>query len=267
MSVIYNNQPIGIFDSGVGGLSIAKSVTSLLPNESIIYLADTLHAPYGNLNAEQIKGRVNTIAQWFVNQNAKALVIACNTATVNAIDQLRTLINIPIIGVEPAIKPAVELSSTHKIAIMVTQATANNIRFTNLVNSHKNGADVYIQACPGLVEVVETDQIRSERCHTLLQQYLAPLINSQVDTLVLGCTHYPFLSEKIRSILGTKITLVETSAPVAKQLKRQLDFHGLNAQVSHLPQAIFYSTKANNQQETIFSHLWEKNISLENVTI
>lgn len=267
MSAFCNNHSIGIFDSGVGGLSIAKSVSELLPTESFIYLADSLNAPYGNLSPEQIKDRVNTITQWFISQNVKALVIACNTATVNAIDQLRKLVDIPIIGVEPAIKPAVEQSRTHKIAIMVTQATANNERFIKLVDTNKQNAEVFIQACPGLVEIVETDNIESVRCQELLRQYLAPLIDTDIDTLVLGCTHYPFLSDKIRLILGDQINLVETSNPVAKQLERQLILHGLIANNNHIAQSLFFSTQANEQQEKIFLHLWKNKIELKHIAI
>ncbi|GAA5131399.1 glutamate racemase [Thalassotalea piscium] len=267
MSAIYNNHPIGIFDSGVGGLSIAKSISALVPNESFIYLADSLNAPYGNLTSQQIKERVNKIAQWFIKQNAKAIVIACNTATVNAIDQLRTLVNIPIIGVEPGIKPAVEKSATHKIAIMVTQATATNERFINLVNSHKQNTDVIIQACPGLVEVVESDNIDSEHCTNLLKLYLTPLVNANIDTLVLGCTHYPFLSDQIQCVIGDTVTLVETATPVAKQLQRQLAMYQLSAHPDNVAQLLFYSTKISEQQEIIFSQLWEKKITLKKLAI
>lgn len=267
LSTTYNNQPIGVFDSGVGGLSIAKSVAELLPNESFIYLADSLNAPYGDLTSEQIIKRVNKIAQWFIAKNVKVLMIACNTATVNAIDQLRTHINIPVIGVEPAIKPAVIQSKTKNIALMVTQATATNNRFIRLVNKHKQSANVHIQPCPGLVEIIEKGQIEGVSCHALLQQYLAPLIHSTIDTLVLGCTHYPFLSDKIKVLLGDNIALIETSTPVAKQLQKQLISHRLIASPQSTSQHLFFSTQANEQQNKIFSHLWKKSIIVEKETI
>ena len=270
MLTTQNYQPIGIFDSGVGGLSIAKAVQKRLPNESFIYLADSLYAPYGNLTPEQITDRVNKIAQWFIKKNVKALVIACNTATVNTIDQLRTFIDMPIIGVEPAIKPAVAQSRTKKIAIMVTQATANNERFINLVNKHKHNTEVYIQACPGLVEIIEADDIESYTCHSLLRQYLAPIMpsnTSNIDTLVLGCTHYPFLHEKICSIIGDKITLMETSVPVVKQLEKQLLLQGINADVEQKSDLLFFSTQDNKQQEKVFSYLLGKNVTVKNITI
>ncbi|WP_229817114.1 glutamate racemase [Thalassotalea profundi] len=268
-----NNQPIGIFDSGVGGLSITRAIHQLLPNESFIYLADSLYAPYGNLTPKQITERVNKIAQWFINKNVKALVIACNTATVNAIEQLRLNIKIPIIGVEPAIKPAVAQSKSNNVAIMVTQATANNDRFINLVNRYKQGAEVYIQACPGLVEIVENDNIDSKHCQDLLRQYLTPMLNpahqtkTTIDTVVLGCTHYPFLREKIISLLGDNVTLIETSMPVAKQLERQLLMRQLNAVKGHIATFKFYSSSATKQQEKVFSLLWRKSITLRNITI
>ncbi|MFT5636224.1 MAG: glutamate racemase, partial [Cognaticolwellia sp.] len=181
-----NAEPIGIFDSGVGGLSIAQCINEQLPNENLLYVADTLHAPYGEKSAEFIQQRVNEIAQWFVKRKAKAIVVACNTATVNAIDQLRENISIPVIGVEPAIKPAENLSKNKKIAILVTKATAENQRFLALVTQYSNNSEVIVQPCPGLVELIEQDMKNSPECKLMLTTYLMPLLEKGVDTIVLG---------------------------------------------------------------------------------
>ncbi|MGJ8693413.1 MAG: glutamate racemase [Thalassotalea sp.] len=214
--------PIGVFDSGIGGLTIVENIKSLLPNEPLIYLADNKFAPYGDKSPELIIARVNQIAGYFIAQNVKAIVIACNTATVIAIDQLRAKINIPVIGVEPAIKPAALSSIKQKVAILATQATANNQRFQLLVKKHSRHADVYIQACPGLVNAIESGQLDSEYTLNLLRSYILPLKEKGIDKLVLGCTHYPMLAKQIKVIAGDNIELIDTGLPVAKQLKNVL---------------------------------------------
>jgi glutamate racemase len=258
-----NNDPIGIFDSGVGGLSIAKRITEHLPNEKIIYFADSAYAPYGDISNKQIIQRVNIIADELINKKCKAIVIACNTATVNAIDQLRERLSIPIIGVEPAIKPAATKSISKKIGILVTQATANNARFIALVNQYKNGAEVFIQPCLGLVELIEKGQQASEKFNYLLSQYLSPLIAKNVDTLVLGCTHYPFMSDAIKAIMPNEVTLIETATPVSKQLKRQLAKYQLLASNSPDISHQFFSSSITPRQNEIFSQLWQSPIKTE----
>ena len=229
-----NNNPIGIFDSGVGGLSIAKYIKQHLPNEKLIYVADTQHAPYGEKSTDFIIERVNVIAHQMLTKNIKALVIACNTATVNAIDQLRASISLPIIGVEPAIKPAAIYSKSKSVGILVTQATATNKRFLTLVEKFSNGAEVTIQPCPGLVELIEQGQIESQQCIELLNHYLNSLMNKGIDTIVLGCTHYPFLQEKIKTFCGNKIKIMDTAAPVTNELQRQLQKHQLCSTTAQL---------------------------------
>jgi len=263
MSLEGDCRPIGIFDSGVGGLSIAKAVAEQLPNENLIYVADTLYSPYGEKSIEFIQSRVNEISNILLSKSVKALVIACNTATVNAIDQLRERISIPIIGVEPAIKPAAQQSITKNIGILVTQATAENNRFKNLIEQHRNDVQVHIQACPGLVELIEANKIQSHECYTLLTKFLETLLTKNVDTLVLGCTHYPFLAEKIRQVVGNSMQLVETAIPVTLQLKRKLtEQNTLNTSISS-KQCIFFSSKVNTQQQQLFNDFWQSPLILQ----
>lgn len=259
-----NQQPIGIFDSGVGGLSIAKEISRQLPHEHLLYVADSLHAPYGNKSVLCIEQRVNTIARQLITQNIKALVIACNTATVNAIEQLRQQISIPVIGVEPAIKPAANYSRQKKVGILVTQSTANNPRFLALVERFSSGVTVFIQPCPGLVELIEQGQHLSEQCHLLLASYLAPLQAQQVDTLVLGCTHYPFVKTVIETIVGDQMHIMETAKPVTAELTRQLHRHNIAASDRQNGQSRFFSTQYSIEQQQLFSSLWQSNILLEN---
>lgn len=260
---IQNNQPIGIFDSGVGGLSVTKCITSHLPNEKIIYVADSLYAPYGDNSIDLITKRVNTIADWFISQHCKAIVVACNTATVNAIDQLRDRLSIPIIGVEPAIKPAAQHSKTKSIGVLVTQATAINQRFLNLINTYKNGANVVIQPCLGLVELIESGQMGSPKLRQLLTEYLTVVKDHNIDTLVLGCTHYPFINDVITDIVGDKITIMETALPVTKQLEQQLIDHNIRSTSTDNAQILFYSSLVNNQQQRVFNTLWNGNVTLK----
>lgn len=219
--------PIAIFDSGIGGLTIANRIEKYLPNEQLIYVADHKFAPYGEKSVVFIQQRVNEIANYFVSKKVKAIVIACNTATVNAIDQLRTRINIPIIGVEPAIKPAAKQSINKKVGILVTLATSKNERFLSLVSQHKNGAKVFIQPCAGLVEAIERNELEADSTRQLLTSYLLPLKEKHIDTLVLGCTHYPMLEKQIKAIIGKEITLIDTALAVSKQLKNQLEKYQL----------------------------------------
>ncbi|TYK65210.1 glutamate racemase [Colwellia echini] len=256
-----------MFDSGVGGLSIAKCISEQLPHENIIYIADSLYAPYGEKSVDFIVERVNIIAQQLINKGVKAIVIACNTATVNAIEQLRSQVNIPIIGVEPAIKPAALQSITKKIAVLATQATSENQRFKDLIALHHNGAQVIIQPCPGLVEFIEQGQQNSAACISLLQQYLEPLITLDIDTLVLGCTHYPFVQHQIRNIVGNNITIIETTVPVTQQLIKKLNENNLNADPCQQGEHYFFSTLEKQQQNILFSQLWQNEIQVSPLSI
>lgn len=262
--IISNNQPIGILDSGVGGLSIAKAVTQQLPHENLIYVADTLHSPYGNKSVNFIQQRINDISQSLITRkHIKALVIACNTATVNGIDQLRQLIEIPIIGVEPAIKPAAQKSVSQNIGILVTQATAENERFNKLVKQHSHTAKVHIQPCPGLVEIIERRDVNSDNCQQLLNQYIQPLLAMEIDTLVLGCTHYPFLKDQINAITKNTIDIIDTATPVAAQLKRRLNALSILSKQTKPANHEFFSTANSPHQQQLFNDLWHAKVLLQ----
>ncbi|WP_223270274.1 glutamate racemase [Colwellia sp. C1TZA3] len=257
-----NTDPIGIFDSGIGGLSIAQCIEQQLPHENLLYVADTLYAPYGEKSAEFIQQRVNEIAQWFIAHNAKAIVVACNTATVNAIDQLRAKISIPVIGVEPAIKPATIFSKNKKIAILVTKATAENKRFLALVAQYSHNSDVIIQPCPGLVELIEQDKRNSPECKLMLLTYLQPLLEKGIDTIVLGCTHYPLIKSLINNICGDSVVIMETAQPVTEQLQRQLALYQLINSSNSSGTTTFYSSKYCLTQQALFSHIWQRPLHL-----
>jgi len=224
--------PIGIFDSGIGGLSVLKEIHQLLPNENLIYVGDSAYAPYGDRSVEHVKQRSQFIADFLLNLGVKAIVVACNTATAEAATQLRETLDVPIIGLEPAIKPATQLSKNGIIGVIATQRTINSERLLGLTERYANNKKVLAQACPGLVEQVEAYKINHVDTKKLLNQYIQPLLNQGIDTLILGCTHYPFLLPAIREITGNDIQVLETGKPVAEQLKRILIKYDLEAKVT-----------------------------------
>lgn len=221
-------SPIGVFDSGVGGISVLKHIHALLPNESLIYVADSLHAPYGNKTPEEIRARCFEITDFLISQNAKAIVVACNTATAAAISAMRekysvSNLNLPIIGMEPAVKPAAAATKNGVIGVLATVGTLKSAQFAGLLASYGQEVQVVTQSCPGLVECVEKGALNDAETLDLVKQYCAPLLVAGADTIVLGCTHYPFLQPLIQKVVGTQVVLIETGFAVATQLQHRLE--------------------------------------------
>ncbi len=220
---IHANQPIGVMDSGVGGLTVLKHIHALLPYEELLYFADSQHAPYGNKTAEDITARCFEIADFLIAKNIKALVVACNTATAAAIDALRSQYpNLPIIGMEPAVKPAAEATRNGIIGVLATVGTLKSAQFAALLESYGRNVEVITQGCIGLVECIEHGELNTEETHELIRQYCAPLLAHGADTIVLGCTHYPFVRSLIEQVVGADVVLIDTGAAVAKQLQKRL---------------------------------------------
>jgi glutamate racemase len=224
--------PVGIFDSGLGGLSVLRAVRTLLPAERLVYVADSRYAPYGERDDDFIADRTLAIGEWLVKQGAKALVVACNTATAQSIELVRGQLPIPLIGVEPGVKPAALQSRSRVAGVLATQVTLRSARFQALVERHAGDLRVLSQPGHGLVEAVERCDIDSPELLVLLRGYLQPMLDAGADTLVLGCTHYPFLDTAIRSIVGERLTLIDTSVAIARQLERVLAQHNLLAQAA-----------------------------------
>ena len=227
--------PVGIFDSGLGGLSVLRAVRTVLPGESLLYVADSRHAPYGERDHAYIVARTLAMGDWVVSQGAKALVVACNTATAESIAALRERLPIPVVGVEPGIKPAAAQSKTRVAGVLATQVTLKSERFRQLVERHAADCRFICQPGHGLVEAVERCDIDSPGLTQLLAGYIEPMLDAGADTLVLGCTHFPFFDATIRRIVGDRLTLIDTSIAIARQLERILDTHGLRAASSALP--------------------------------
>ncbi|VVE76943.1 glutamate racemase [Pandoraea sputorum] len=219
-----SNAPIGVFDSGLGGLSVLQAVRALLPHESLIYVADSRYAPYGERPDAFIQQRSLAIGRWLRGHGAKAFVVACNTATAHGVAALRADDAWPVVGVEPGIKPAAATSRSGVIGVLATAATLRSVRFADLLARHTaQGQRFLCQPGHGLVERIEAGDVDSPAVMALLDKYIAPMIAEGADTLVLGCTHYPFLIPAIQRHFGTSLTLIDTGAAIARQLQRRLE--------------------------------------------
>ncbi|WP_434037022.1 glutamate racemase [Formosa sp. 4Alg 33] len=226
-----SKQPIGIFDSGVGGTSVFKEIEALLPNENTIYLADSANAPYGNKSAEDILKLSIKNTELLLSKNCKLIVVACNTATTNAITTLRASYNVPFIGIEPAIKPASLNSKTRAVGILATKGTLSSELFHNTTNLYKNDVQVIEQIGEGIVPLIEAGKTLSSDMRALLTTYLKPMIDANIDYLVLGCTHYPYLLPLLLDILPNHVKIIDSGEAVARQTKTILETqHIINTQ-------------------------------------
>lgn len=217
-----NNNPIGLFDSGIGGTSIWKEIHQLLPNENTIYLADSKNAPYGQKSKDEIIELSFKNTDFLLNQNCKLIVVACNTATTNAIKELRDKYDVPFIGIEPAIKPAATNSQTQKIGILATKGTLNSELFHKNVEKFQD-ITIIEQIGYNLVTLIENGEMNSPEMTKLLKEYLSPMIEQNIDYLVLGCTHYPYLIPQIKKIIPQNIKIIDSGDAVARQTKSILE--------------------------------------------
>jgi glutamate racemase len=212
---------LGLFDSGVGGLSVARELMRLAPAQPIFYLADQAHAPYGQRSLAEIRGLAEAITRFLLREGAQVIVIACNTASAAALRSLRDRFpKVPFVGMEPAIKPAAERTRAGHVGVIATEATFQGELFASLMDRFAAGTTVHTQACPALVPLVEAGELDSERTRDALEGYLAPLLDAGIDELVLGCTHYPFLRPLIDQVAGAGVEIVDPAPAVARQAIR-----------------------------------------------
>jgi len=240
---MHNNHAIGLFDSGIGGTSIWKEIHQLLPNENTIYLADSKNAPYGLRPKDEIIHLSEKNTEYLLNENCKLIVIACNTATTNAIKELRAKYDVPFIGIEPAIKPAALHSQTQKIGILATKGTLSSELFYKNVEKYQD-IQIIEQIGFGLVELIETGRINSSEMHKLLIQYLEPMVSQNIDYLVLGCSHYPYLIPQIKKIIPKNIKIIDSGEAVARQTKNILS-EKVGFRESTMPSTQEFYTNAN----------------------
>ena len=245
-----NTNPIGLFDSGIGGTSIWKEVHALLPNENTIYLADSKNAPYGLKSKEEIIDLSFKNTEFLLHNNCKLIIVACNTATTNAIKELRAKYDVPFIGIEPAIKPAAIQSKTHCIGILATKGTLNSELFHKSVARHPE-VNIIEQIGYELVQLIESGAIDTPEMLTLLESYLEPMVEQNIDHLVLGCSHYPYLIPKIKNLIPNHIKIIDSGEAVAKQTRRILKEKEMLNNSSEKSYQIFYTNSNATVLKTI----------------
>lgn len=244
-----NNHPIGIFDSGIGGTSIWQEIHQLLPNEKTIYLADSKNAPYGQKSKQEIINLCFKNTEFLLHMDCKLIVVACNTATTNAIQELRAKYTIPFIGIEPAIKPAATHSKTQTIGILATKGTLNSELFHKVTALYQD-TKIVEQVGHGLVQLIESGQINSPEMEQLLHSYLQPMIEANIDYLVLGCSHYPYLIPQIKKMLPNHIEIIDSGQAVARQTQKVL-LEKVGSSNLKTPEPVFYS----NTDTTVLSEI------------
>jgi glutamate racemase len=213
---------IGVFDSGVGGLSVLRAIREHRPADDLVYVADSGFAPYGDRDAAFIVARAEPIARFLVGLGVDAVVVACNTATVVAVDALRAWCPVPVVAIEPAIKPAAALTRTGTVGVLATRQTLASPSVARLRARFGGGVRFVLQACPGWVEQVENADLEGPVTRSLVERHLLPVLSEGADTLVLGCTHYPFLAPLIRACAGPQVSIIDPSQAVARELSRRL---------------------------------------------
>ncbi|MEQ1546450.1 glutamate racemase [Methyloglobulus sp.] len=258
-------NPIGIFDSGVGGLSVLREIRKLLPNENLLYVADSAHAPYGDKTKEFILERSTTIVDFFISRQVKAVVVACNTATGAAVKEIRPTIRPTIIAMEPAVKPASEKTKTGVIGVLATSRTLTSNNFQILLTRFSDQVKIIPQACPGLVEQVELGDLNGDKTRALVAQYVLPLITQNVDFIVLGCTHYPFLASLIQELVGSSITVIDSGSAIARELKSRLEKAEILADRNYSGSVQFWSSDETGKAKQVISQLWGDDVDLSNL--
>lgn len=210
------NAPIGILDSGLGGLSVFNEIRTLMPDEDVIYFGDSAWCPYGPRHPEEIQRRVFAITDYLLEQHCKLIVVACNSATIAAVEALRATYPVPFVGMEPAVKPAASMTQTGTVGVLATEASLAGEKFHRLLHNHAEGVKVITRPCPNFVKLVERGELDSPRARVIVEEETLPLVEAGADVLVLGCTHYPFLRPLIEEVAGNKIQVIDTGAAVAR---------------------------------------------------
>ncbi|MEJ2454603.1 MAG: glutamate racemase [Candidatus Thiodiazotropha sp.] len=257
-----SNLPIGIFDSGIGGLTVLRHIREQMPSESIVYVADRGHLPYGSKPDAFIQSRAIAISEYLLTLPVKAVVVACNTATAAAIHTLRDRYDLPIIGMEPGVKPAIAQSKNGIIGILATERTLGSGKFKILLERHANGSDVFIKPCHGWVEHIEAGDQNEALTRSMIEETVAPLLAKGIDTLVLGCTHYPFLLDAIKQVVGDEIEIIDTGLAVAAQLHRRLLENDLLSDTTGNGTLSFTCSGPLEEMRELLTRLWDADAEL-----
>jgi glutamate racemase len=236
-------SPIGIFDSGVGGLSVLREIRKQLPNEPMVFLADQAHVPYGPRSLEEVRGFSEAITRYLLSQGAKVIVVACNTASAAALHHLRaTFPDIPFVGMEPAVKPAAENSHSRVVGVLATPATFQGVLYASVVERFAQNVTLLQHTCPGLVQQIEAGELDTPETRRILEDALLPMLEKGIDTVVLGCTHYPFVIPLIEQITGPNVRVVDPAPAVARQTARLLEANGPHHRLTQPPCLHFQTT-------------------------
>jgi len=239
------SRPIGVFDSGVGGLSVLRSIREQMPEENILYFGDQGHVPYGPRSMGQIQNFSEGITKFLLDHDSKLIVVACNTASAAALAYLRERFPlVPFVGMEPAVKPAAETTRTGKVGVLATPATFQGALYASVVERFASGVELFQHTCPGLVNQIEKGELSSEDTRAILEDALLPMLDASrnIDTVVLGCTHYPFVIPLIEQIVGKNVRVIDPAPSVAKQVKRLLEVAGTKSQAQGRASVRFFTS-------------------------
>ena len=254
------NQPVGVFDSGVGGLSVLRAMRQLMPEEPVIYFADQVHVPYGPRSLEQVRDFSEAITRFLLDQGARLIVVACNTASAAALHYLREKFSdISFVGMEPAVKPAAEHTQSGLVGVLATPTTFQGALYASVLERFANGVQVLQDTCPGLVGQIEGGNLDGEETHAILENALRPMLDRGIDTVVLGCTHYPFVIPFIEQIVGEKVRVIDPAPAVAKQAKRLLEAEGMKKSVGERAQVRLYTSGNSDSLKSMLPKLLGEN--------
>ncbi|MBC7878721.1 MAG: glutamate racemase [Anaerolineales bacterium] len=257
---------MGVFDSGVGGLSVLKAMREQMPAENIIYFGDQEHVPYGARSMEEIQKFSEGITQFLLDKNSKLIVVACNTASAAALTYLRQrFLDVSFVGMEPAVKPAAEITKTGKVGVLATPATFQGALYASVVERFGTGVELFQDTCPGLVSRIEKGELDTDATRTILENALHPMLEKNIDTVVLGCTHYPFVIPLIQQIVGKDVRVIDPAPSVAKQAKRLLEADGMRS-ISDTKGNIQYFTSGDiSVVESVLPKLLQEDITVQQV--
>jgi glutamate racemase len=262
-----DSRPIGLFDSGVGGLSVWQEVVHHLPHEASLYFADSAHCPYGSRPVDEVRALSAAITRFLLAQQVKLIVVACNTASAAALEYLRAEFDLPIVGMEPALKPAAIATQTGHVGVLATAGTLNGTLFKNTTQRHAHGVEVHVQVGQGLVELVESGQLDTPETEALLRHYLEPMLAAGADQIALGCTHYPLLMPVIERVVAGRSQVIDPAQAVARQVQRVLELHRLEALPNSVAWHRFYTTGQPEPVEQLVAQLSRQQVKVISVEI
>jgi len=260
------HRPVGVFDSGVGGLSVLRALRHELPHEHFLYVGDSGCAPYGDRSATFVVERAITLTDFLIRKVAKAVVVACNTATAAAAASLRERFAIPIVAIEPAVKPAASRTRSRVVGVLATTGTLESPNMGKLLANYGSDVEFVIQPCPGLADQVEKGERASDTTQALVRRYVRPIVDKGADIIVLGCTHYPFLQPIIQEIAGPAVDVIDPATPVARELRRRLETAGLLNESAEIGTEQFWTTGRVEVVEPIEQQLWDRNAKVAGLT-